>query len=54
MQLDAVEYDIKNFVADMESKENIKLLLFVFMGHGSENDWLVFKKLKRSSEVQSI
>ena len=32
---------IKDFVDEVKSDEKIRLLTFVFMGHGSENDWSV-------------
>ena len=36
-----VKSAISGFVDEVKSDNNIKLLTFVFMGHGSENDWLV-------------
>ena len=34
-----VKSAIKDFVDEAKSEDKIKLLTFVFMGHGSENDW---------------
>ena len=36
---DEVKSAISRFLDEIKPKEKIRLLAFVFMGHGSENDW---------------
>ena len=34
-----VKSAISGFLDETKDQKNIKLLAFIFMGHGSENDW---------------
>ena len=37
--INEVKNALSRFVVDMKPHENVRLLAFIFMGHGSEDDW---------------
>ena len=39
--MDEVESGFQKFIEEVNTEDEIKLLTFVFMGHGSENDMSV-------------